>query len=169
MPPSSSPSLPQTMKRPAGPGQVVAVRERIAGAVRVLLRDAHDRDLVRADLDGPAIERDQVERRAQSRGGSDRETDVERGDPRPGARSQPEPDGCDGQAAEPEPEHPVAVAADDVDQERKRAECEPESDQAERDQLVERTAAPGEARFTHWLLSDDPHERQRVATSGGKS
>ena len=150
-----------------GPGQVVAVSERIAAVVRVLLRHAHDRDLVRADLNRPAIERDQVERRAQSRHAG-READVENGDPRPDTRSQSEPDRGDRHAGEPEPEHPVAVAADDVDQQRQSPEHEPERDEAERNQLLERAAPPGKARIAHGFLSDDPHERQRVASCEGK-
>ena len=63
----------------------------------------------------------------------------------------------------------MAVAASDVDQERQRAEPEPERDQAERHELLERDDSAKQAHFAQRFLSDDPHERQRVARRGGKS
>src|SRR5262249_50692925 len=127
----------------------------------------HDRNLVRADLDGPAVERDQVEGRADRRDPG-REPDVERSNPRPHTRSEPESNRGDGDSREPEPEHPSAVAVRDVDDERQSPNREPDPGKAEWSPVLERTALTAQRRNTDRFLFDDPHEKSKSSLVRGK-
>ncbi len=159
------PELAPADEEERGAGQVVAHAERVARRVRVVLSHAHDRELVRAHLHGPAVEREQVERRAD-RGRSGGVQRIGPGDPRQAQRAERKADDRDGEAGQPEPEHLVAVAVDDVDGQRNGAEREPHGDGAEWQKLLPRASARRQARSARALLSDHPHEGQRVATCG---
>ena len=143
-PPISSPSFPQTMKSPAGRERyLLTPKGSTFACMRILLRDVHDRDLVRADLHRPAEEHEQVERRDEGDQAAG-DADVGQRDPRQGPRAKPERDRQDGQGGEPEPQHPTAVARGDVDDERDQAEQEPDRDAHQGAQLLDRPVSQAE-------------------------
>ena len=163
-PPIRLPELAPDDEQARRPGQVEAVRERIAEACAYSRARRSRSRSRRADLDeqyrarsGRAANTATAARRDRRRAAR---SEARR------ARSQPEPDGWrPGRAAEPEPEHPVAAEPDDA---RSEATAPPEREPRAIRPSGTSSSSSGRlrqrARLAHRLLVRRPPRASRVAT-----